>query len=90
MLACLRENYQAAADDYEKLEQALPVERLAPLEESFCPMEPVAMLQAALVIVYFYQQLAPPLAQAHGIPYPADLELVVSDQLEQACHVNIN
>src|SRR5438045_2919767 len=56
-----------------------PVERPAPFEESFCLMEPVAMLQAALVIVYFYQHLAPPLAQAHGIPYPADLERVVSD-----------
>ncbi len=48
------------------------------------------MLQAALVIEYFYQQLAPPLAQAHAIPYPADLERVVSDRLEQACHVHLN
>ena len=53
-------------------------------------MEPVAMLQAALVIVYFSQPLAPSLAQAHGIPYPADLERVVSDRLEQACHVYLN
>ena len=53
-------------------------------------MEPVAVLQAALVIVYFYQPLAPPLAQVHSIPYPAELERVVSDRLEQACHVNVN
>jgi len=53
-------------------------------------MEPEAMLQAALVIEYFCQQLAPPLAQAHGIPYSADLERVVSDRLEQACHVPLN
>jgi hypothetical protein len=42
--------------------------------------------QAALVIVRFYQELAPPLAQAHGITYPADLERVVYDRLEQLCN----
>jgi hypothetical protein len=53
-------------------------------------MEPATMLQAALVIVYFYQQLAPPLAQVHAFQYPADLQRVVSDRLEQACHAHLN
>ena len=30
------------------------------------------MLQAARVIVRFYQELAPLLARTHGITYPAD------------------
>ncbi len=47
------------------------------------------MPQATLVIAYFYQQLASHLAQAHGFPYPTDLERVVPDRLEQACHVQL-
>jgi predicted nucleotidyltransferase len=89
-LARLRQNFQAAADGYEKVEQALPVEQLAPLQATFCPMERGAMLQAALVIVQFYRELAPPLAQAHGIMYPADLERVMSDRLEQLRNVGVD
>ena len=58
------------------------LKQLAPLQASFCPMERDAMLQAALTIVRFYQELAPSLAQAHGIPYPADLARVMSGRLE--------
>jgi hypothetical protein len=89
-LARLRENFQAAAEGYEKVEQAIPVEQLAPLHATFCPMERDAMLQAALVIVRFYQELAPPLARAHGITYPADLERVMSDRLEQLCKARLS
>jgi len=85
-LARLRQNFQAAAEGYEKLEQAVPVEQLAPLQATFCPLERDAMLQTALVIVRYYQELAPPLAQAHGIPYPAGLYRVVYDRLEQLCN----
>jgi len=89
-LARLRQNFQDAAEGYEKVEQALPVEQLAPLQATFCPMERGAMLQAALLIVRFYQELAPPLAQTHGILYPADLARVLYDRLEQLCHIPLN
>jgi hypothetical protein len=89
-LARLRQNFQDAAEGYEKVEQVLPVEQLAPLQATFCPMERGAMLQAALLIVRFYQELAPPLAQTHGIPYPADLARMLSDRLEQLCHIPLN
>jgi len=82
-LARLRENFKAEAEGFEKVEQAIPVEQLAPLQATFCAMEHGAMLQAALVIVRFYQELAPPLAQAHRITYPADLERVMCDRLER-------
>ena len=84
-LARLGENFQAEPEGYEKVEQALSVEQLVPLQATFCPMERDVMLQAALVIVRFYQELAPSLAQAHGIPYPAALDRVMSDRLEQLC-----
>ncbi len=89
-LARLRQNFRAAAEGYEKVEQALPVEQLSPLQETFCPLERGAMLQAALAIVQFYQELAPPLAKAHGITYPADLDRVTYDRLEQLCNARLS
>jgi len=88
-LARLRQNFQAAAEGYEKVEQAIPVEQLAPLQATFCPLEQGAMLQAALVIVRFYQELAPPLARAHGIPYPIELDRMMYDRLEQLCDARL-
>lgn len=88
-LARLRQNFQAVADGYEKVEQAIPVEQLAPLQATCCPLEQGAMLQAALLIVRFYQELVPPLAGAHGIPYPAALDRVVSDRLAQLCNARL-
>jgi predicted nucleotidyltransferase len=87
-LARLRQNFQAVAEGYEKVEQAIPVEQLAPLQATFCPLERDAMLQAALVIVRFYQELAPPLARAHGIAYTSDLERVMCARLEQLCQAH--
>jgi predicted nucleotidyltransferase len=84
-LARLRHDFSAAADGYDKVEQAIPVEHLSPLQATYCLLEPGAMLQAALVIVRFYQELAPLLARSHGIPYPAALARVMTDRLEQLC-----
>lgn len=88
-LVRLKENFQAEAESYEKVEQAIPIEQLAPLQATFCPMERAAMLQAALMIVQFYKQQAPSLAQAHGIPYPSDHAQMMSDRLEQLCHTQL-
>ena len=82
-LALLKKNFSAAPEGYEKVEQALTGEQLAPLEATCCALERSAMLQAALVIVRFYQELAIPLARRYGIVYPADLEQVMSARLEQ-------
>ena len=82
-LARLRQNFSAAADGYEKVDQALPGAHLSPLKATCCPLERGAMLQAGRVLVRFYQELAPLLAQTHGITYPADLERVMIARLEQ-------
>jgi hypothetical protein len=82
-MARLTENFSAVPEGYEKVEQAVPGSQLAPLEATCCPLERSAMLQAALVIVRFYQELAVPLARAYGIGYPTDLEQVMLDRLEQ-------
>jgi predicted nucleotidyltransferase len=88
-LARLRQNFEAESEGYEKVEQAIPVEQLSPLQATFCPLEQGAMLQAALVIVRFYQDLAPLLAETHGIPYPADLDRVIYGRLEQLCDARL-
>lgn len=73
----------AAHDSYWKLEKALPVEQLAVLEATCCPFEQEAMLAAERVIVAFFCGLAPALADAHGIRYPAELERVMIGRLER-------
>jgi len=89
-MARLQQNFSAKAEGYEKVEQTLPVEQLAPLQASFCLMERDDMLQAALTIVRFYQELAPQLAQAHGIPYPTELARVMSSRLELLCNAYVS
>ena len=88
-LVLLQQNFSTLAEGYEKVEQVLPAEQLSPLQATFCPLEQSAMLQAALIIVRLYQELAPPLAQAHGMPYPAELARVISERLEQLCRVHL-
>jgi hypothetical protein len=82
-LARLRENFQAAAEGYEKIEQILSDEVLAPLQATCCQREPGAMLQAAQMLAHFYQELAPALAQEYGIPYSTGLAQLVSRRLER-------
>ncbi len=82
-LARLRQNFSAKIEGYEKIEQAIPIELIEPLQTTCCPLERDAMLHAAQVIVRFYKELAPALAQAHGISYPAALDRLMSDRLEK-------
>jgi predicted nucleotidyltransferase len=82
-LARLRANFSAEVQDYDKVDKMLPAEQLAPLQATCCPLEREAMLQAALVIVRFYRETAPLLAQAHGIPYSDALAQVMAARLER-------
>jgi hypothetical protein len=69
-------------EPYFKLENALDVELLSPLQTTFCPMEYAAMLEAAFVLVDFYRNVAPKLAKMHDIQYQPDLERIMLGQLE--------
>lgn len=84
-LARLRHNFFAETVGYEKVEHALPIAELAPLQATYAPLEPRAMLQAGLVIIRLYQKLAQSLARTHNIPYPSDLERLMFTHLEQVC-----
>ncbi len=85
-LARLRHNFSDAYngdEPYFKVEQVLPIERLAPLQTTFCPLEYEAMLQAALVLCRYYQDLAPDLARVHDLEYQRDLERMLMSQLNE-------
>lgn len=85
-LARLRNNFSDAdvgEEGYFKIENALPIEQLSSLQATFAPLEQRAMFRAALDIIHFYKELAPPLTQAHGIPYPYALERVMVERLEK-------
>lgn len=85
-LARLRQDLTDGAvgeEGYFKIDSELPTVQLAPLQPTYCPLEPAAMLQAAHTILRFYQELARPLAQTHHIPYPTELEQVMVARLEK-------
>lgn len=72
---------EAGEDTFWKVDQAIAPERLAPLRASFCPLERMAILRAASVILQFYRELALTLAEKHNIPYPAELDRLMSGRL---------
>jgi lincosamide nucleotidyltransferase len=81
-LARLEVDFTTAAEGYEQVDGAVPMERLAALAATFSPPERHTLLRAARAIVALYREMAPPLAQAHGITYPAALERLVCARLE--------
>jgi predicted nucleotidyltransferase len=82
-LAQLSEDFTVEAEGHEKVDLALPAAALAPLAATCCPLERGAMLQAGRILVQYYQDLARPLAAAHGLPYPIELERVMLGRLER-------
>jgi predicted nucleotidyltransferase len=68
---------------FEKVEMVVPSEQLAPLAETYCPLDFEPMLRAGEQIVRFFQGKAPALAEAHGVPYPAALERIMTRRLTE-------
>jgi predicted nucleotidyltransferase len=67
---------------YFKIENYMPVEKLAALKTTFCPMERNAMLHSAQVLFSFYGEAARSLAKTNNIPYPESLENVMRMRLK--------
>jgi predicted nucleotidyltransferase len=85
-LARFKSNFfddEADEEAYFKVEKAVSEEQLAPLQTTFCPLEREAMLQAAFAILRYYQEIAPRLAQEHGIVYSTRLEEIMVERLER-------
>jgi hypothetical protein len=74
---------EAQDEAYEKLEKAVPGSKLSALQPTFCPMERDAMLGAALDIVSFFREQAPRVRESTDPEYPAELERLMSDRLDE-------
>ena len=76
-----------AADEdgepYWKVDDVLPSELLATLRATVSPPELRPMRDAALAIIALYRTLAGPIAKAHGIVYPAELDRLLTRRLEE-------
>jgi predicted nucleotidyltransferase len=70
-------------DPHFKLEKSLPVGLLARLETTFAPLEREAMLEAVWTTHRFFRELAIPLAEEHGLRYPAELEDMILGRLNR-------
>src|ERR1700681_504466 len=81
-LARLQMDFAEAPSGYDKVNQAVPVDVLAPLESTLCALQREPMVQALRDIVRFYRRLAPDLATAHGLVYPAALDRIISGHLD--------
>jgi hypothetical protein len=81
-LARLAHEFGADAGGYEKLEQAVAAEALAPLERTFCPLERAAMEEAAALLIGHYRRVVPALGEEHGVAYPAEIDRVVAGRFE--------
>lgn len=84
-LARLRHNFadpDVGDEPYWKVEQALPVELLAPLRSTFCPLEQEAIRHAGQTVLQFYREVTASLTKTYDIPYPAELEQVIVARLE--------
>ncbi len=85
-LARLRNNFldqDVGEEGYFKIEKAIPVEQLAALKATYCPMEEDAMLESTDIIVRFFRDIATGLATTHGITYPEHLDKVMLERLER-------
>ena len=85
-LARLRHNILDADvgnEAYFKIENVMPVEQLSSLRETVGPMEKAKLLTAVLAIAGFYREIAPALAQMHGIQYSHELESLMLDRLQK-------
>lgn len=86
-LARLRNDFSDTEVDgevYFKIEKAMPIDVLSPLQETFCPMERESMLRAVFLLAKYFKEVAEPLATEHGIRYPTELEALMIDRLYQA------
>ena len=76
-LARLQMDFAETPSGYDKVNHAVPVDVLTPLESTLCALEREPMVQALGDIVRFYRRLAPDLATAHGVVCPAALDRII-------------
>lgn len=82
-LARIEHHVEAQDEPYEKLDHVMSTTSLDALRSTFCPMERRAMLDAASNILSFHREKAPVVAEAYGLPYPAELEGLTCERFDE-------
>jgi hypothetical protein len=85
-LVRLRRNIadQGVGDEpYFKVEKAIPATDLESLRGTFGPVEQAHLLRSVMTVLEFYREIAPQLAEKHGVMYPERLEEVTVRRLER-------
>jgi hypothetical protein len=82
-LVRLTEGSEASDEPYEKVDVSVPSDRLAPLAATLAPLEPSALLGAVEMLVAFYRERAPTLAESRGVVYPAVLDARMVERLRR-------
>ena len=85
-----RHAFSPSLGSYDKIELAVDAEELVPVQRTFCRVERDAIVEAVRGLLDIYWRVAPPLAAAHDIAYPEELERAVLRRLEQACAVTFD
>jgi predicted nucleotidyltransferase len=80
-LARIEAGHAPEDEAYWKLEEALPLERLEALRATVAPPEIGPMRDAALTLLDRYRELSRTLGERHGVPYPGELDRLISDRL---------
>jgi predicted nucleotidyltransferase len=79
----LQQDFSRRPEAYDKVDLAVPAQRLVPLQDTYCPLAYEPMLQAGRVILRVFLDQAPTLARRHNIRYPAELERLMIERLDQ-------
>jgi hypothetical protein len=79
----MQADFSAPLDSYDKLDKAVSPAALEPLRATVVPVERDALVNAAGLLVALFQQLAPPLAEQHGVTYPGRLAVLMLRHFER-------
>ncbi len=89
-LVRLKHAFVPALGSYDNLELAADEQDLAAFQPTFCTVERGAIMEAVRTLLEIYLHVAPPLAAARGITYPAKLHDTVIRRLEEACAISFD
>lgn len=82
-LAQMEADWQYGAGGYDRVDPTLPAAWRARAAETFVPLEPGRIAEAARILTGLYLDIAPLLARAHGLDYPESLQRTVEASVRE-------
>jgi predicted nucleotidyltransferase len=82
-LVRIEQGAQAGDEPYWKLDEEIRTESLTPLDRTFVEMDRIALLRAAYAIVASFRERGHRLADAYGLPYPDELDVLMLKRLDE-------